>query len=415
MSTRSLAMPAVAHKPLVRSDTFARECADVALCIGCALWISIGLFRRSFFQEYMGELEFLSVDSTSAIMMGLVAVRELLLKQADGQQKTLRLRLLVLALIAPFCMSGILSREAYELLVAVLLAMSARNLDLKRLMRYVFVAMALSLAAIILASLADVVPNVMLVQSNRVRFCLGFRYCLVPSNILLAVTLLWCLMREESFGLVDAAAYASMNAVMYYLTRSRLTTCVALAVVLTFLVRSWSSRAKWSWGRGHRATRFALSNVVLICLVLTAIITAAYHVALAVDGDLAANLGHMFGNRVRRGYEGLANIGVRLMGQDVRWVGHGLSSNGVSAANMGSTYNYVDNMYLHVLIEQGVLYAGYIVLGLHLLSRRAVAMNRMGLAIVLAAMAACGLLDDHALLLYYNPLLLLMFNDLKDA
>ncbi|MBR3314399.1 MAG: hypothetical protein IKG18_09705 [Atopobiaceae bacterium] len=386
---------------------------DLLFFVPYVIWLSYCLFSRSFFAQTMNEIPYLTIDNIFRVVAGLLLVRELCQAHRVADSLQMTPKSMVFAVLAAFvCGYGLLDRNSQKLLLDLFLIVAARNVDKDRLISCSFFCLSTCLVIIICSSLLNVIPNFMLIQSTRVRYCLGFRYCLVPSNILFAITCLWCLVKEERMRVIEAGAFLVMNAIMYVLTDSRLVFFASVAVIAWFLLHRRLEAFARRFEALARVGKALLANSTYVCIAITIVVTATYGLALIGSPDFASHFGAMFGKRVMRGYEGLMTMGVRLSGQAVTWVGHGLAADGTSSVALGNTYNYVDNIYLHVLIEQGLLYAAFHFVTLNLLSRRAVARRAMGLAVVLAAVAFCGLLDDHAIASYYNPFILLVLNGL---
>ncbi len=382
-------------------------------------WLAYGLISGSFFMQKLDAFPFLNWNNLSILATTTLLIRELVCAcERKGPQSNDGLgvastSMAAMVILVFVCGTGVFTRNVYKLFVDLFFMFAARNIDKNGLIKCSYYCMTICLIVILCASLLDVIPNYMLIQGTRIRYCLGFRYCLVPSNRLFVVTCLWCLMKEERMSLIGATLFLIINYIMYLLTDSRLVFAASIAVVAFFLLQAYIGRTGLRFHVPTRIVRVILGNSTVLCIVVTAIVTLAYGIALSYSPEFASRLGSMFGHRIMRGCEGLVGMGVKMFGQSVSWVGNGLSSDGTSSVALGKTYNYVDNIYLHVLIEQGIAFAAIHFILLNVLSRRAVRRQMMGMAVVIAAIAVCGLLDDHALTSNYNPFILLALNDLR--
>ena len=96
---------------------------------------------------------------------------------------------------------------------------------------------------------------------------------------------------------------------------------------------------------------------------------------------------------------GLQNFGVRLFGQTIQWIGGGLELNGTNSA--GANYNYIDNLFIHSLVQHGSIFTiGFLSIAT-IRARKALRNGETALLIIFAAIAIHGLVDDLSLALPY--------------
>lgn len=291
-----------------------------------------------------------------------------------------------------------------DLLCTNVLVLCARHLPMRRLLTVSVATVGTVLVALVASSLAGLIPDFVIGQAHgeRMRHCLGFTYALFPAMYLFTVTCVICWLRGKRLSIVEAVLFIVANVAMYLLTRSRLSAGLAiLFVIITMLYRFCAFPPRV--GRRLLAiASWAFPLVVLATIVLT--------VLYAVMGpeSIMGTVSKLLGNRVRRGYEGVQNLGVTLFGQNVEWVGNGLDYTGGSTTHGGQGYNWVDNLFLHAAIQYGLVYVVGLVTLYTLASRKAYHAGWALLVVALALMALHMTMDDLALGIDYNVLLFLV-------
>ena len=273
-----------------------------------------------------------------------------------------------------------------DLLCTNVLVLCARHLPMRRLLTVSVATVGTVLVALVASSLAGLIPDFVIGQAHgeRMRHCLGFTYALFPAMYLFTVTCVICWLRGKRLSIVEAVFIIVANVGMYLLTRSRLSAGLAiLFVIITMLYRFgvFSPRV----GRRLLAIiSWAFPLVVLATIVLTVLYAV-----------------------MRRGYEGVQNLGVTLLGHNVEWVGNGLDYTG-AGAQMRQGYNWVDNLFLHAAIQYGLVYVTGLVTLYTLATRKAYHEGEALLVVALAFMALHMTVDDLSLGIDYNVFLFLV-------
>ena len=75
----------------------------------------------------------------------------------------------------------------------------------------------------------------------------------------------------------------------------------------------------------------------------------AIHYFYNPDNELWMKLNDLLSGRLRLGKQGIAEYGISLLGNSIKWVGY-------SADAVEGTYNYVDCSYLQILLEYGLIF-----------------------------------------------------------
>ena len=290
-----------------------------------------------------------------------------------------------------------------DVLCTNVLILCARHVPMRRILTVGIATVGMILVALVASSLVGFIPDFIIGQAHgtRMRHCLGFTYALFPAMYLFTVTCVVCWLRGRRLSIVEAVLFVAANVGMYFLTRSRLSAGLAIVcVIITLLYRfcAFPSRV------GRRLLAFASWAFPLVVFA-TIVLTVLY--AVMGPESFMGTVSKLLGNRVRRGYEGVQNFGIPLLGQDVEWVGNGLDYTG-AGAQMRQGYNWVDNLFLHAAIQYGLVYVTGLVILYTLVSRKAYRECDALLVVALALMALHMTVDDLALGIDFNVLLFLV-------
>lgn len=285
-----------------------------------------------------------------------------------------------------------------DVICANLLVFCARNQPLRKLLAVSTATVAVVSMGMVLASLCGIVPDFVIEHAGgaRIRHCLGFTYPLFPAMYLFVITCVACWLRGKRMRVWEAVLLVVANVAMLWLTKARLSGALATVCVVMTL-----AYARLDAARLRRLVEVA-SWAFVIAVVVTVVVTIAY--ALVGNTGVIGVINKALGQRVRRGYEGVVNMGVPLLGQNAPWVGNGLNAFG-EGTQMQSGYNWVDNAFLHAAIQYGLVYTFGLVTLYTVAARQALRQGDALLVMVLAFLALHMLVDDLALQLHYNVLL----------
>lgn len=370
------------------------SCApDILFYVACVVWIAYAILGATPLQPGL---------DVAGITQGFVVHRvELLLAASElvriwrreyGPRDATALVVFAVMSLCAWCC------DWPDVICANLLVLCARNIPLRKVLAVSIGTVIVVAMGVVLASLCGIVPDFIIEHAHgtRIRHCLGFTYPLFPAMYLFVITCVLCWLRCENMRMWEAALLVLANVGMLMLTRARLSGLLAIVCVGMTL-----AFARIDTPRTRRIVEVA-SWAFVITVTITVAVTIAY--ALVGDAGVIGALNKALGQRVRRGYEGVVNMGVPLFGQNAPWVGNGLNAFG-EGAQMQSGYNWVDNAFLHAAIQYGLAYTFGLVALYTAAVRQACRQGDVLLVVALALLALHMLVDDLALQLHYNVLL----------
>ncbi len=290
--------------------------------------------------------------------------------------------------------SGALQRSISCIFVFVF---CARKISFDRIARFTLIWTGILTSFVVISGYFGFVDNYVVIQSDRVREYMGFRYALFPSAHLLNITSLWIWLHRKKVPLTGAAILAALNVWVYLKTDSRFSFVFSIGLLLAAILLRFFPKILDKL----KFLRWAMAGSFLICAAVSTLLTAFYNPQIQWMKDL----NRMLSSRLALGHEAFMNHGIPLLGQTVDWVGNGLSSTGQKPVG---AYDYVDCLYVNNLINFGPL---FVIVGLILVTLAMVVACRRHmdlLLIVMSSVAVHLMLDDLSLYLYYNTFWILL-------
>ena len=105
------------------------------------------------------------------------------------------------------------------------------------------------------------------------------------------------------------------------------------------------------------------------------------------------------GGRLALGYSTLKFYGYGLFGRQLSLVGNGLDEEGFLNT---ATYDYVDNIYVLILLKAGIIFLIIFLVGMTIIMRKIYRRKDSYLYIIFILLALHGVIDDLILLPQYN-------------
>lgn len=267
----------------------------------------------------------------------------------------------------------------------------ARRIPFAKIARFTLRCGVAIVSVVVLAGYLGIVENVVMFKSGRVREFMGFRYALYLPGILLNLTALWIWLKKDKITLSGSLVWAVVNWVVYYLTDSRISFLLAEALLVIALLMKWAPEVV----KKLRPVWAALVPIFFVCGGGSLLLTACYSGKIPWMRQLNTSLE----GRLNLGQKSLRGFGVNLFGRKIEWVGNGLTS---SATANGGVYNYVDCLYVKILLVYGAVFAIALILMLCWSMYKLWKRREYLTMVICASVAVHCVLDDLSFTLHYN-------------
>lgn len=255
----------------------------------------------------------------------------------------------------------------------------------------------------ILASLTNVIPNLIFYQNYELRDSFGICYPTDFASYLFFLLLLFWIAWDSIPHWVSLVACIPLLAVAYVYARSD--TSTICGVLFCVVLVAWII-----WDRFPRKEIFHRFKKVFDVLLVSAfplfgllmfglILLKAYNVGIGNTVD------QILTGRLRLAVQSLRTNGIGFFGADVPMIGNGFSTFPVE------DYNFVDSTYPLLLIKYGCVLSCLICLAWMRVTWIAVKNHDYRLALGMAFIAFHSLSEHHFIEVYYNAIIILLFAD----
>ena len=111
------------------------------------------------------------------------------------------------------------------------------------------------------------------------------------------------------------------------------------------------------------------------------------------------NLDKFSGNRLRLGHDAFQTYDIKLLGQQISFVGNGLTADGRPVAGI---YNYIDCFYEHILLRYGLVFFITVIICYTICAFIARKKRDYQMLVILTFLAVHAIIDDSILRLHIN-------------
>lgn len=309
-----------------------------------------------------------------------------------------------------FIIAGLISwyTNRYELFTTALFIYCARLIDFRRIAYYSFLLISSLLFFVTISSLLDIIPDYLwgLDEINgRIRHGLGFRYTTFPTHLFLEVVLLYGFLAREKAKISVLAILFVINYAIYEMTESRNSFLLALFFLIFLVVMKFPHLCS---AYTPRFQRFTAAWVYPVGALISYIASRFY----SPSSHFFAELNTILSNRLAQTHASLEEYGIRLFGQKINFMGNGIDANGKLVKTQGGDYdfNFVDNSFMNILINNGLLLLILTLVAFTLLGIRSAKANDRIMSAILFIIALHSMIDPQLIDLTYNVFLLALLN-----
>lgn len=291
--------------------------------------------------------------------------------------------------------------ETATIAAGYLLMFASRDRDYKKIFRIVILNTTAGIAVIYLASMLGFIPYATWTENDTLRHAFGFVYPLVIPAYLLNIGIMTFSVKEEKTEVWQMMLLLFFTICTYRWCKADLSGGLTLAVLIAMTVTNScpnilkSQQVFWKW-----TDRLAVIIYPLVAF-LSNLGAKFYDSSI----EWMDKLNQMMGGRLSLAHAALQNYEIKLLGQEIWFVGSGLDNSGNS---VNGIYNYVDNVYVNLLLRYGVVFC-VIALVLIVLTMNYCRVRHMRVILwMFSLMAVHGIFEDKIQTLYFNSLLLVI-------
>lgn len=266
---------------------------------------------------------------------------------------------------------------------------SARNMNTATIVKISYRISLVLLIFIIVSSYLGWITNYITYDGGREREYVGFRYSLFGPAILCNIIFLKVYLEKDNIKWRTLMFLIIGNYALYEFTDSRLTFGLGmLLLILTILIKLFS-----------KFKRVLMNKILIGSYVVSGLLSLYFTIGYNHLSEWHSNINEFLGGRLSLGYSTLKYYGYGLFGKRITLVGNGLDVDGYITTE---TYDYVDNLYIQLLLKLGLLFLVIFILGMTIVMWRVYRLNDIYLYIIFSLLALHGIIDDLMILPQYN-------------
>lgn len=289
---------------------------------------------------------------------------------------------------------GLQTNQLYKFIIFGLLLAGAKNVNLKKLLQYHAVILAVIMLSVFVGLKLGVISDIThwAREGKILRHTLGFRFTTFGPNMLFHFLCIWGYIRGKKISWLELIFLAGANQYyfMYTDTKSAYYFSV-LMIVFIALVKIFKpsiSEKKLIW----------LERVSLIVCTIIPIVTTHFY---ENRTPFLIQLNNFLTGRLYLGYVALTTYKVRLLGQPIIWNTPDIFG------SISGAFLYVDSSFMNMLLNFGVLFLMVLLVSIWTLSKKNPYRNlHYSLSFIVVLLHAMW--DPQFLEVWYNPFLLFL-------
>ena len=287
--------------------------------------------------------------------------------------------------------------DTRNLLWIFIMVIAAYRTDFKRVLRYVLISELLIVCLIVLLYVLQITPDRVYGRSGSdvIRHSLGFRYATYLGLFLFSIACGWFYLRWKAAKWFEFLIFVGLSAIVYLLTDSRFEPFCTLIVVGYFGLRRLYPELKF-----EKTMAFLSKYGVLLAAVFSLVVVIFYN----GENPVLDKINSISSNRLSLMNGAVMENGISLLGEPIQWVSISEVYSGEADA---ASFNAVDNVYVRLILNYGILVLGLFLTMQYLLGKKAVNEKNLELQFILVLIAFYSILSPRMVELTFNYFLML--------
>lgn len=302
-----------------------------------------------------------------------------------------------LLILAVTGISSIISGDR-SFLACIILIMASENIDLDQIIKSVFLMLSITLMLITGLSGCGMIEDMMFKRQDiPVRHALGFNYPSTVMSYLFFAVVLYCWIIKMKLTFVEVIMIEIINLILFKLTDSRFGFLLtAVLAVVVYLLRLIKKKVNIRDILSNRTVRICIDYSGIFMIAITAVMCIIYPTGIGKIFD------RLLSKRIQYMVAGFRNFGVHLLGKRIEWIGFGGVDN---TDSLLENYNFIDNSYVKLLLEYGILIFVLVLVILIVMNRMIRKQYSDGRNILVLFVLVYCFIEPRLISIYVNPFL----------
>lgn len=252
-----------------------------------------------------------------------------------------------------------------KLIILMILLLSLRDTDENKLLSISAKTYLITYLIIVIGSLLNLIPDWTYETLNgSERHSLGFYYPTITVARYLMIVLMYVYLKKDKINVFEIILFQIINIILYKCTIGR------TSFILVTLILFFALLRKIHFIKLILKTRIFKYLTKICCYILPTILLIfilAMTYLYGTNNSIAYKLNDLLSNRIEFSYKAFQEYKVTLFGQNIRWYGWGGVGYDESIDLEGYTYNFVDNSYVRLILDCGIIATIVVITGYTLL------------------------------------------------
>lgn len=245
---------------------------------------------------------------------------------------------------------AIVSKNMYPIIL-VLIVLSVKDYKLDKIVNACFYGNLVGVVLVLLLSYFGIIENWTYNIGGKLQNSLGYNYSSIPATYVFVLCLMRCYLKKANTGIFEIILKIVLAGVIYNLTYS-LTSFILIISICIFEFSYYIKvhiRFNINDKYYNKFVKIVLASIPVI-IVFFSLTTSIFYNG---NNSVLVFLDNKLSNRLYLGHEAIENYGIPILGKNIKWVGNG----GRGHVKLSSIdYNFVDNSYIRIILDYGVLY-----------------------------------------------------------
>ena len=289
-----------------------------------------------------------------------------------------------------------------EPLLLLLILIASIQTDFDKSVRIFFIVHVLTFITLILLSLGGILGYEVVETAGRIRNFLGYGWVNRACHTWFFICLEYFYLNRGPISYKYGIVASLVNAYIYYMTDT------VFGMIMTFGVIIIGVFNYHNRNTVKKAKDFKMvGRLSVFSFLLSILIGIALPITYKPSNNIMNKLNSITSGRLALGKKAIIRYGLHLGGSKLQWVG---SSTLMFGLGKSSEYFYVDNSFLKLAVEYGLLFVSFIIAVYVISIWKASKRKEYTIIIVLTILGVIFIFEPYALDFAFNPFILYLFS-----
>lgn len=309
----------------------------------------------------------------------------------------------IIILFAIFVTSSIFSgnRAIIQYFVIIL---GSYNLDFNIIAKQVLIWECICVGIIVVLAILKIIPNRIFDRSNSdvKRYSIGFKYATYPALFVWYLTMLYLYVKTNKIKLFEYILLITINIIMYIVTNSRNELIFSFLIIFISIVYN-----KFKMNKTKKIVSYFAKYSIIIFTVISILCMVLYN----PKNNIWKKMNTLASGRLRLSNECMKEYDIKLFGNKMEWIG---LSEIYEGENEESDFFYVDNSYINILYNYGVIFLILVMYSYYYIITKEIEKENYFLISILLVIIMHSFIDPQLVKIAYNIFILLFVQIIFD-